>query len=216
MTPYTTLSMFSLDQSCQSLLLVLSSTCSVLQPSSIRRLATPWTYFLHLSLSSVILTDSSTGSPVRVLMLFVQSTPCVVFLACVHLALLLALSLCPGNSIVSSWHASFLASTVSVFTPALLRTHIIRSISTFSRFVYTVCAVWMKFNEPLLGYELLNQPRCCCRWSSAFGEYWFFLESAHLYKVTSCLSNRKSTSQMFGILKLSASFGLFSPIVEKR
>ena len=141
MTPYTTLSMFSLDQSCQSLLLVLSSTCSVLQPSSILRLATPWTYFLHLSLSSVILTDSSTGSPVRVLMLFVQSTPCVVFLACVHLALLLALSLSPGNSIVSSWHASFLASTVSVFTPALLRTHIIRSISTFSRFVYTVCAV---------------------------------------------------------------------------
>ena len=39
--------------------------CSVLQPSSIRGLATPWAYFLHLSLSSVILTDSSTGSPVR-------------------------------------------------------------------------------------------------------------------------------------------------------
>ena len=37
--------------------------CSVLQPSSIRGLATPWTYFLHLSLSSIILTDSSTGSP---------------------------------------------------------------------------------------------------------------------------------------------------------
>ena len=31
--------------------------------------ATPWTYFLHLSLSSVILIDSSTGSPVHVLML---------------------------------------------------------------------------------------------------------------------------------------------------
>ena len=26
-----------------------SRTCSVLEPSSIRRLATPWTYFLHLS-----------------------------------------------------------------------------------------------------------------------------------------------------------------------
>ena len=35
--------------------------CSVLQPSSIRGLATQWTYFLHLSLSSVILIDSSTG-----------------------------------------------------------------------------------------------------------------------------------------------------------
>ena len=29
-------------------------------------MATPWTYFLHLSLSSVILTDSSTESPVHV------------------------------------------------------------------------------------------------------------------------------------------------------
>ena len=49
--------------------------CSVLfsRPSSIRRLATPWTYFLHSSLSSVILTDSSTGSPVHVLMLSVQA-----------------------------------------------------------------------------------------------------------------------------------------------
>jgi len=46
--------------------------CSVLQPSSIRGLATPWTYFLHLSLSSVILTDSSTGSPVHVLMLSIH------------------------------------------------------------------------------------------------------------------------------------------------
>jgi len=29
--------------------------------------------------------------------------PCVVFLACVHLALFLALSFSPGNSLVSSW-----------------------------------------------------------------------------------------------------------------
>ena len=43
--------------------------CSVLQPSSIWGLATPLTYFLHLSLSSVILIDSSRGSPVHVLML---------------------------------------------------------------------------------------------------------------------------------------------------
>jgi len=35
--------------------------CSVLQPFSIRGLATPWTYFLHLSLSSGMLTDSSTS-----------------------------------------------------------------------------------------------------------------------------------------------------------
>ena len=41
--------------------------------------------------------------------------PCVAFLAYVHLALFLALSLFPGNSLVSSWcnHASFLVLTVS-------------------------------------------------------------------------------------------------------
>jgi len=54
---------------------------AVLDP---RGLATPLTYFLHLSLSSVILIDSYTGSPVHVLML--PSRPCVAFLACVHLA----------------------------------------------------------------------------------------------------------------------------------
>jgi len=31
-----------------------------------------WPYFLHLSLSSVILIDSSTGSPVHLLMLSIQ------------------------------------------------------------------------------------------------------------------------------------------------
>jgi len=35
--------------------------------------ATPCTYFLHLSLSSVILTDSSTESPIDVLMLSIQA-----------------------------------------------------------------------------------------------------------------------------------------------
>jgi len=47
--------------------------CSVLQPSAIRGLATPWTYFLHLSLSSVVLSDSSTESPVHVLMSSIQA-----------------------------------------------------------------------------------------------------------------------------------------------
>jgi len=47
--------------------------CSVLLPSSIRGLATPWKYLLYLSLSSVILNDSSTGSPVHVLMLSIQA-----------------------------------------------------------------------------------------------------------------------------------------------
>ena len=47
--------------------------CSVLQPSSIRGLATPWTYFLHLSLSSIFLTDLPTGSPVHYLVLSIQA-----------------------------------------------------------------------------------------------------------------------------------------------
>ena len=47
--------------------------CSVLLPSSIRGLTTPSTYFLHLSLYSVILNDSSTWSPVHVLMLSIQA-----------------------------------------------------------------------------------------------------------------------------------------------
>jgi len=58
------------------------------------------------------------------------SWPCVVFLACVHLALFLALSLSPGNSLVSSWcDHSMLASLLwlclnsSLFTTGLLRTH---------------------------------------------------------------------------------------------
>ena len=46
----------------------------------------------------VILIDSSTGSPVHVLMLSIQAVR--VFLAFVHLALFLALSLSPGNSLV--------------------------------------------------------------------------------------------------------------------
>ena len=50
-----------------------ASICSVLQPSSIRGLATPWTYFLHLSVSSVILIDSSTESPVHALMLSIHA-----------------------------------------------------------------------------------------------------------------------------------------------
>jgi len=43
------------------------------RPCLIRGFATPWTYFLLLSLSSVILIDSFTGSPVHVLMLSSQA-----------------------------------------------------------------------------------------------------------------------------------------------
>ena len=50
-----------------------SRFCCVLWPSSVRGLATPWTYFLHLSLSSDILTDSYTGSPIHVLVLSIQA-----------------------------------------------------------------------------------------------------------------------------------------------
>ena len=76
---------------------------SVLQPSSIRRLATPWTYFLHLSLSSVILIDSSTESPVHVLMLSIQAVCGLPRLRAPDIDIPCIISLSPGNSLVSSW-----------------------------------------------------------------------------------------------------------------
>ena len=54
------------------------------------------------------------------------SRPCMAFLACMHLALFLALSLSPGNSLVSSWcdHSMLVSLLWQCLTvPALLRTH---------------------------------------------------------------------------------------------
>jgi len=62
--------------------------------------------FLHLSLSSVILIDSSTGSPVHVLMLSIQAVRGLPRLRAPSIVPFLALSLIslsPGNSLVSSW-----------------------------------------------------------------------------------------------------------------
>ena len=53
-----------------------------------------------------------------------SSRPCAVFLACVHMALFLALSLSPGNSLVSSWcDHSMLASLLwrCLTVPSLLQ-----------------------------------------------------------------------------------------------
>ena len=58
-------------------------------------------YFLHLSLSSVILTDTSTGSPVHVLMLSIQAVRGLPRLRAPGIVSL-ALSLSPVNSLVSS------------------------------------------------------------------------------------------------------------------
>jgi len=67
-------------------------------------------------ISSVILTDSSVGSPVHVLMLSIHAVRGLPSLRAPGIArnLFLALSLSPGNSLVSSWcdHASFLALSV--------------------------------------------------------------------------------------------------------
>jgi len=75
--------------------------CSLATELSLAVLDPPWMYFVHLCLSSVILIDSSMGSPVHVLMLSIQAVHGL--LACVHLSLFLALSLSPGNSLVASW-----------------------------------------------------------------------------------------------------------------
>ena len=78
--------------------------CSVLQPSSIRWLATSWTYFLHLSLLCAILIDSSMVLSCPRLDVVHPGWLCVVFLACTHLPLFPALSLSPRNSLrVPSW-----------------------------------------------------------------------------------------------------------------
>ena len=91
--------------------------------SLIRGLATPWTYFLHLSLSSVILIDSSTESLVHVLMLSIQAVrglprlrtpglvPCIISFSR-HFSCFL---------MVWPWYASLCKTYI--FTPALLRTH---------------------------------------------------------------------------------------------
>ena len=91
-------------------------------------LGTPWTYFFYLSLSCVILTDSSTGSRVHVLMLSIQAVrglprlrapgivPCIISFS----------RQLPCFLMVWPYYASFLAFTVSnssLSTPALSRTH---------------------------------------------------------------------------------------------
>ena len=101
-------------------------TCSVPQPSSIQGLATPRTYFLHLCLTSVILMDSSTESPVHVLMLSIQAVrglprqrapgvvPCIISFS----------RQLPCFLVVWPLYASFLALTVSnssLFTPSLVK-----------------------------------------------------------------------------------------------
>ena len=66
--------------------------------SSIRGLATPWTYFIHLSRSFWLTFPRGVQSTSWCC----PSRPCLAFLACMHLALFLALSLSPCNSLVSS------------------------------------------------------------------------------------------------------------------
>ena len=94
----------------------------------------PSTYLLHLSLSSDILIDSSTESPVHVLMLSIQAVhglprlrapgivPCIISFSGQLLCFLMV------------WpYASFLALTMSnssLFTPALLGTHWLLSLLT--------------------------------------------------------------------------------------
>jgi len=90
--------------------------CSVLQPSLI------WGYFIHLSLSSAIVIDSSMVRPVHVLMLSIQAVYGPPYL-CVP-ALFIALYLPPGKSLVSLWcDHSMLASLFwqSLIVPPLLQ-----------------------------------------------------------------------------------------------
>ena len=98
---------------------------SVLYPSLVRRFVTPWAYFLHLSLSSVILIDSSTGSPVHFLMLSIQAVRGLPSLRAPGIVPCIISSSRQLPCFLMVW-AGFLALTVSssfLFTPALVRTH---------------------------------------------------------------------------------------------
>jgi len=81
-----------------------------------------WMYFLHLSLSSVILTDSSTESPVHVLMLSIRAVRGLPRLRVhLHTAVKSWIRLVPNHSILASllWRCL----KVPSYIPALLRTH---------------------------------------------------------------------------------------------
>ena len=78
-------------------------------------------YFLHLSLSFVIMIDSSTGSPVHILMLSIQAMHGLPHLHYLFLPCIIFFSMQ-----LPCFLTSFLALTVSdssPFTPAVLRTH---------------------------------------------------------------------------------------------
>ena len=74
------------------------------------------------------------------------SRPCVAFLACVHLALFLALSLSPGNFLVSSWcEHSMLPSLLwrRLTVPSLLqRTDRFKPICIISRHIQQTIYTW--------------------------------------------------------------------------
>ena len=67
-----------------------------------------------------------------------QSRPCVVFLACVHLALFLALSLSPRNSLVSSWCDH----SMPALSPVMLLTFIFSIISILSLSLFLPSVLW--------------------------------------------------------------------------
>ena len=107
--------------------------------------------------------------PWRVLSM--SSRPCMVFLACVHLALLLALCLSPGNSLVSSWcDHSMLASLLC--TPALLRTtHLFSLLSTKPAESFSVLRNWPQSHRiPALSGNALAVVTCWQSWVMSGGE----------------------------------------------
>ena len=113
--------------------------CSVLYPSSIHGLGTPWTYFFYLSLSCVILTDFHGESCPRLDVVHPgragSSSPSCTWHCSLHYLF------SPGNSLVSSWcDHSMLASLLSrcLTVPSLLQlcqepTHLFSLLSTKPR-----------------------------------------------------------------------------------
>ena len=106
------------------------------------------------------------------------SRPCVAFLACVHLTLFLAISLSPGNYLVSSWcDHSMLASLLwrCLTVPSLLQLYRRRRLYYFQACMYFVVVE-------------------TCR--TTFGVYWLFCRLLCSYCSTGC--GKKCPPKVFG------------------
>ena len=139
-------------------------------------------YFLHLSLSSAILIDSSMVSLVHVLMF--SSRLCVVFLACMHLPLFFALSFSrqlPCFLMVWPQYGLTLASLYSLFWQSLILSSLLQlywgPTHLFSLLAYYIAKIWMilsVLNDYTSVASLFKWDLCTTRWEWCSSSHEFF------------------------------------------